>query len=581
MGFPPLPREPRGFVLACAATARLNDTYWRTTGAILLAGVGGLFFVFTISVIVWRISFESHILWLNHDEPDWKRMWAGKDRGDGDDEMEMLEIEQDEFRMFRNKQEDLIEGGKGPLPATPGFVHAEAVHNAPTSTTKARGGADLAAMLVPAGGGHGQRPTQKRAGSGTLQPMPLAPAPPKKTGGADLELFPAEPKPMDEYNRTKRWFRRKAREAREGRSRLALWWRDSLLRRRLRLFAVWMNWERGVWVVDPRKQTAQQSLWTARNFRWTFDAFFEPYRGDNFGKWFGVRDETARDHLLSKGDSYHVAPPRPAPPLPAPPRPSSQIWDLLRKLASGLAVGIIHDPDEGPDGPAYLFIALQLGILIAINGLEVLYVLAAWPFKEWVENYVQLVINGLQLTVLGLLLAIGGDPTGPNVSRMALAASIIQIVAIGIIFLNQFRAERKMFRFLFQKIGLLFRYIYRKIFRRGPKRPAYAFGPGAGAADGAGQRGGQRTGDAVLGARTNFGQLLFGGADDEEEEINALARQRVGAGGGAGGGRKAAQAPAQTRPIPAPAVLSIQDTDREQQPRRTGLRATTSTTVHL
>eukprot|EP00741_Cyanophora_paradoxa_P010138 tig00020510_g9813.t1 len=472
-----------GFILACAATARLNDTYWRTTGALLLACAGGFFLIFTVAVIVWRLQFESQILWLEHEEPDWKRMWAGKDRGDGDDEMRMIELEQasaagflifpawnrtfaqDEFRQFRHKQEDLIAEGKGKVPATPAFVHPHG-HRARGGAgpahgeqERARGGADLAAMLVP--GGARRRP-------------PHAP----KAAKADLELWsPEAPKPMDEYSRTKRWLQRQVREARERRARLALWWRGSLARRHLRIWVVWANWERGLWVVDPRQQEAKRTFWTARNFRWTFDAFFDPYRGDNFGKWFGT-------------------------------------WDLLKKLSSGLA---------GPDGPAFWYVGLQIAALILINSIEVLYVLAFWPFREWIENYVQLVIEALQLTCLGILLAIGANPGGDAVPTLSLAASIIQIVAIAVLFINQVRAERNMFKFLFKKIGIFSRFCYRK-------RAASA---------------------------ANFGQMLFGGAEDEEQEMNVIFEKRFGA---SRHGQPPAQPPARVQspaPTYTPATLTI------------------------
>eukprot|EP00741_Cyanophora_paradoxa_P017759 tig00021015_g17153.t1 len=199
-----------------------------------------------------------------------------------------------------------------------------------------------------------------------------------------------------------------------------------------------------------------------------------------------------------------------------------------------------------------------------------------------IENYVQLVINALQLTVLSLLLVIAGDPAAEGVPTMAFAASIIQarpfivprsrrvaparpaIVAVGILFLNQFRAERKMFEFFFQKIFLLFRWIFRMASRavfwrsrlaaaqrlrfrpsRNPgagtgaggsdARVVYVdpSGPAAAAAPVPGGReqeaGRLRQGDAALAAPTSLGALLFGGVEDDEQELHELAQERVGA----------------------------------------------------
>eukprot|EP00741_Cyanophora_paradoxa_P017761 tig00021015_g17154.t1 len=255
-----------GFVLACAATARLNDTYWQTIGAILV----------------------------------------------------------DELRLFRQKQQAMMEGAEGAAVtaaataavATPGFLHEHVHHHGHGHghqghhghAPRDRGGAGaaLAAVfkLVPVPlGSSGANPEPRPAEISKPAAATSASAAntSKRAAAAALELFPADSKPMDEYNRTKRWFRRMARaayltinccfsleevlkfcfqvrESREGRRRLARWWHDSLLRHRLRLVAVWMNWERGAWVLDPRKRKAGKQLWSARNFRWTYDPFFVPYR---------------------------------------------------------------------------------------------------------------------------------------------------------------------------------------------------------------------------------------------------------------------------------------------------------------
>eukprot|EP00741_Cyanophora_paradoxa_P016069 tig00000042_g15513.t1 len=121
-------------------------------------------------------------------------------------------------------------------------------------------------------------------------------------------------KPQDEWSRMARALRKMRRNAKDGARENGQRWRQSKLRYRLNLFAEWIQWDHGIWALSPKIRVDadehKSGLWPLLNFRWTFTPFFENYRGDNFGRWFGV-------------------------------------WDLLRKLVTGLAIGLIID-DQDP-----------------------------------------------------------------------------------------------------------------------------------------------------------------------------------------------------------------------------------------
>eukprot|EP00741_Cyanophora_paradoxa_P016070 tig00000042_g15514.t1 len=169
------------------------------------------------------------------------------------------------------------------------------------------------------------------------------------------------------------------------------------------------------------------------------------------------------------------------------------------------------------------YIKLQMGILIFMCGFETLFVAVFMPFRERIENYVQILINSCQVTVLGLLLAIGIGMIDGSTDYMARAASIIQIIATLILLLNTIRAERAMFAAGFRKLVMVFRYCCG---RRGPskRRPA----PSSLEADGQRQRQG---GDAGTGGRS-FAERIFGASEEEEltrrerEELETEARRR-------------------------------------------------------
>eukprot|EP00741_Cyanophora_paradoxa_P020667 tig00021282_g19948.t1 len=293
-----------GFVLASAATARLTDTFWRTVGAILLTGIAGTFFVFAVLVVVYRLK-RSHIEWwaglalkdyvaidsarrVPLEKPDWRQLWAMS----GEDDLERPGAFKDELNQIKHAQEELHRKRN----------EAELLEDAESNAKQVRSrGPELAQAKLP----------HTDAGK---QPHSLGAGRPH----ANLELF--EAKPMDEYSRTKRWAGARwaaAKDAwRTGRKNFA----RSVHRRRLSLLWRWINWERGVWIVNPNRSDRPRTFWT-------FDVFFEPFRGDNFGQWFGI-------------------------------------WDIFRKLASGLVVGLVNDPSPDPAlGPALFFTVLQVKLV--------------------------------------------------------------------------------------------------------------------------------------------------------------------------------------------------------------------------
>eukprot|EP00741_Cyanophora_paradoxa_P017056 tig00020952_g16475.t1 len=292
-----------GFVLAAAATARLNDTFWSTVGSILLACIAGTFFVFAVLMVIYRVR-RKHILWVELPCPDWRHLWAMTSSADAKeqeafgDEIYEIKHRQDELHIRQHEAERAADG------------RVELPHHKAAD-----------AHLLAHKHKHQPHHAHSHHPAATLQ-------------------LSAE-KPMDEYSRTKRWVRSRWAATKKGCRQLRENFRNSVHRRRLALIWRWMNWERGVWIVNPERNDGPRTLWSSRNFRWTFDAFFESFRGDNFGQWFG-HSALVRSHACISLTGH-------------------EIWDIFRKLAAGLVVGLVNDrnPDRAGN-PSAFYISLQV-----------------------------------------------------------------------------------------------------------------------------------------------------------------------------------------------------------------------------
>eukprot|EP00741_Cyanophora_paradoxa_P006210 tig00000114_g6022.t1 len=373
------------------------------------------------------------------------------------------------------------------------------------------GGPSIAQMLLDAkrrGTAHPASTPHAAAAQQSFKPLAIV---------QQLDVF--ETKPMDEFSQIKRWAVSRWAASKEGCRKLRHSFRHSKLRRRLALVWSWLNHEHGVWIVNPNRVDARGTLWSSRNFRWTFDAFFEPFRGESFGQWFGI-------------------------------------WDIFRKLSCGLIVGLVRDPSDSVN-PSEFRISLQMGLLIGVIGTDLLYLLTTWPFRENIENYERVFTDSVQITVLSLLWVIGLNPQAPNAEAMSLAASILQIVAIVVIVINQIRAERNMFRAIGRRTKLFCRAVYRRsvLSSRGQlaARPTQRERPNAGAGQ---VRGGTRIGADLL-AQPKLTHILFSHGE-EEEELHAVAakhlsRKQPAAGGGIVS--EAAEASSAAAARPAAAVM--------------------------
>eukprot|EP00741_Cyanophora_paradoxa_P017055 tig00020952_g16474.t1 len=192
-----------------------------------------------------------------------------------------------------------------------------------------------------------------------------------------------------------------------------------------------------------------------------------------------------------------------------------------------------------------------MGLLIGIVGFDLLYILAARPFREHIENYVYVVIDSMQITVLSLLFVAGLHPKASNVEQIALAASIIQILAIALIVSNQLRAERAMFKMFGTRVKLVCRALYRRAIlkTRGHGRTHWPEGGGAALGDGAARR---ARADVGLQLQPKLAHILFAPGDEEkklQEAAKLSAMQRKGA--------DMSTAHSQAIAAPAPASLAV------------------------
>eukprot|EP00741_Cyanophora_paradoxa_P017216 tig00020961_g16628.t1 len=394
-----------GFVIAAAATARVQSAAWRAVGVALLAGVAGTAFAFVVAVVVWRLRFEGRLLWQEHRAPPWGRLWGAKD--------------------WHETEAEIQEARE--LTALPATVTA----------------ADAAefSRRVLARSQRSQASLPGLEGAASLSPAPRAPRP-----ALDPEAAPEDPAPPDYYDLEPppNALRRKAPPPRPRRpppprssgrpggppargAGAAAGGRAPAPAPACASSPPGSGGSAASGAIIDPDLKEDNSFWTAENFRWTFDVFFLGYRGDNFGRWFGI-------------------------------------WDFSRKLIAGLVVGLVLDPDPDAAEPAFVYTAAQLGALVGVNAVDVAYVLAARPFREPVENYVQVLLDLCQAAVLALLLAVAREPDGPRASDCSHAASALQMAAIGVLLLNQIRAEQKMFRWLFSRLLLPLRLLRGALF---------------------------------------------------------------------------------------------------------------------
>eukprot|EP00741_Cyanophora_paradoxa_P023962 tig00021717_g23138.t1 len=356
----------------------------------------------------------------------------------------------------------------------------------PPEARRGGGGGGGAGVVVggpsAAAAEHGQR--AHRRNSKGAAPKPPAPAP-AKTAPTSNAPPPTDAKPA-----------------------VGLW------RLRIKLINTWVNFESGVWVVDPVAKRRAKAAGRGRSgpglgsgadgdaddpkATLKAEAPGAPVPGaagaGAGASGGGRRRFTERlfawwpaDHFFWRAlRALAPRPPRARSPraltgAAAPRRaiPAGKwygIWDLVRKTLSCLIVVLVADPhpEETPAGSrrAALYVIVQLLLMLALNTAELLYVIRTAPFREWVENGVQGALLLFQNALLALLLLVAWDPQTPALRQCSLAASFLSASSVGLAVANQIRAERRLLAVAAARVGRILRHLFRLV----TCRPCRAFG---------------------------------------------------------------------------------------------------------